>query len=58
MAIQSKMQENYIFIEKNQFHKKLDFQLKKKKKHCFFIRLEACLKGTFINPKTYPRKCL
>ena len=31
MAIQSKMQENYIFIEKTRFHKKLDFQLKKKK---------------------------
>ena len=28
MAIQSKMQENYIFIEKIRFHKKLDFQLK------------------------------
>jgi hypothetical protein len=26
MAIQSKMQENYIFIEKNRFRKKLDFQ--------------------------------
>ena len=35
MAIQSKMQENYIFIEKIRFHKKLDFQLKIKK--TFFV---------------------
>ena len=52
MAIQSKMQENYIFIEKNRFHKKLDFQLKKKK--LFFHTVGGMPKGNIHQSKNLP----